>query len=403
MRIGIIREGRIPPDKRVPFTPEQCYIINHNFHNLEVVVQPSLVRCYSDREYEDRGIQMQENMSDCDVLMGIKEVPVNDLLLGKTYFFFSHTIKKQPHNQELLREIIRKKIQLIDYETLNDTSGNRLIGFGRFAGLVGACNGLRAYGLRHGLFSLRPAWSCGSLAELKKELHALRLPGIKIVVTGTGRAGSGAMELLEESGIRKISVPEYLFTPLPDHPVVVQLDPDEYNLHREGVPFRMEHFIQHPGEYVSNFSRFLRCTDLLISAAFWDPRAPLLFTTEEIRAPDFRIKVIADITCDINGSVPTTRRVSTIEEPFFDYNPDTGLEESAFSGAKNITVMAVDNLPCEVPRDASMHFGNALIEKIIPALDGHDPGGILDRATIARNGKLTGRYAYLQDFLDNYA
>lgn len=400
MKIGIIREGRIPPDRRVPFTPEQCRNINDTFPGLEIVVQPSAIRCFPDQEYREQGIKLQNDLMDCDLLMGIKEVPVGDLLPGKTYFFFSHTIKKQPHNRELLREIVRKKIQLLDYETLTDPSGNRLIGFGRFAGLVGAYNGLRAYGLRHGLFSLKPAWSCASLDEMKEQLYGLNIPGIKILVTGTGRAGTGVMELLEGLGIKKASVQEFLNTPFADHPLVTQVDPDEYSLHREGIPFRMENFCQHPGDYVSNFSRFLPHTDLLICAAFWDPRAPQLFTKEQTEAPDFRISVIADITCDIRGSVPTTLRSSDIQAPFYDYNPETDLEEVPFSGAKNITVMAVDNLPCEVPRDASVHFGQTLMEHVLPAMAGNDPEGILERATITRQGALTCRYAYLQDFLD---
>jgi saccharopine dehydrogenase (NAD+, L-lysine forming) len=400
MKIGIIREGRIPVDKRVPFTPGQCRKINNTFPDLEVVVQPSPVRCFTDSDYIKAGIKLRDDFSDCDVLMGIKKVPLHELVPGKIYFFFSHTIKKQSYSRELLREIIRKGIQLVDYEALTDHSGQRIIGFGRFAGLVGAYNAWRAFGLRNNLFNLKPAWSCSSLDDMKEQITAVSLPEIKIAVTGGGRVGSGVMELLSELGIRRTTPGEFLSVKNPGEPVVVQLNPGDYNLHKAGSPFNLSHFFQYPEEYKGNFGRFLPHTDLLISAAYWDPIAPVLFSLDDIKLPDFRIAVIADITCDIGGSIPTTIRASSIMNPFYDFNPETNAEEAPFSGGKNITVMAVDNLPCEVPRDSSFDFGNSLIEKVLPCLTGDDPDKIIERATITRNGTLTEKYAYLQDFLD---
>jgi saccharopine dehydrogenase (NAD+, L-lysine-forming) len=400
MKIGIIREGRIPPDKRVPFTPEQCCFIHKTFPDLEVVVQPSPVRCFTDKEYAEAGIKLQESLADCDVLMGIKKVTLHELIPHKTYFLFSHTVKKQIHNRELLREIIQKGIQLVDYELLTDLSGQRIIGFGRFAGLVGAYNALRAFGLRNNLFTIIPAWSCPSLAVMKEQISSVPLPEIRIAVTGGGRVGSGVMELLDELGIRRTEPDEFLQTGNPGEPVVVQLNPDDYNRHKAGMPFSLNHFFQCPEEYESNFRRFLPHTDLLISAAYWDPKAPVLFSLDDVRQPEFRISVIADITCDIGGSLPTTMKASTIENPFYDYNPETNAEEEPFSGEKNITVMAVDNLPCEIPMDSSNDFGNNLIEKVLPCLTGNDPDRIIERASISRNGSLTKKYAWLQDFID---
>jgi saccharopine dehydrogenase (NAD+, L-lysine forming) len=400
MKIGIIREGRIPPDKRVPFTPEQCCIIHKSFPDLEVVVQPSPVRCFTDKEYAEAGIKLQESLADCDILMGIKKVSLHDLIPQKTYFFFSHTVKKQIHNRELLREIIRNGIQLIDYELLTDISGQRIIGFGRFAGLVGAYNALRAYGLRTNFFHIKPAWSCSSLAAMKEQISSVQLPEIRIAITGTGRVGSGVMELLDELGLRRIKPDEFLDMAYPGEPVVVQLNPDDYNLRKDGIPFNLNHFFQFPGEYIGNFGKFLPHTDLLISAAYWDPKAPVLFSPDDVRQPEFRISVIADISCDIGGSCPTTLRASTIENPFYDYNPVTNAEEEPFTGEKNITVMAVDNLPCEIPQDSSCDFGNNLIEKVLPCLAGNDPDRIIERASITRHGALTEKYAWLQDFLD---
>jgi hypothetical protein len=276
-----------------------------------------------------------------------------------------------------------------------------LIGFGRFAGLVGAYNALRAYGIKNNLFQIKPAWSCPSLTAMKEQIAVIPLPQIKIAVTGGGRVGSGVMELMDELGIRHSNPEEFLQTGNPGEPVVVQLNPGDYNLHKAGMPFNLNHFFQNPQEYESSFGRFLPYTDLLISAAYWDPKAPVLFSLNDIRLPDCRISVIADITCDIGGSIPTTIRAATIENPYYDFNPETNTEEEPFSDRKNITVMAVDNLPCEVPWDSSFDFGNSLIEKILPCLTGDDPDEIIERASVTRNGSLTEKYAWLQDFLED--
>ena len=400
MRIGIIREGKAPPDKRVPFTPDQCRFINDNMEGLEVVVQPSEIRCFSNEEYIGQGIRVQEDLSDCDVLMGVKEVPVADLLPGKIYFFFSHTIKKQPYNRKLLQEILKRKIQLVDYEVLTDRHGMRIIGFGRFAGLVGAYNGFRAWGLRNGLFDVKPAWLCHNMDEMVQQLQQVKLPAIRIAVTGGGRVAGGVLELFDGLGIRRLNVEEYLSGAGNQNPVYVQLNPGDYNQHKLGLPFDLLHFYNHPADYVGTFGRYIPHTDLLIAAAYWDPKAPVLFTLADTRKNNFRISVIADITCDIDGSVPTTRKASTIDEPFYDFDPVTGEIKAPFSSKNHISVMAVDNLPCELPKDASYDFGKNLIEKLLPYLTGDDPDRIIERATIAKNGSLTDRFEYLKDFVE---
>lgn len=400
MKIGIIREGKAPPDKRVPFTPKQCKHIIDHMPGTEMVVQPSPIRCFTDEEYRKLGIPVQEDLSNCDVLMGVKEVPLKELIPGKTYFFFSHTIKKQPHNRKLLQEVIRKGIRLVDYEVLTDRSGMRIIGFGRFAGVVGAYNGLRAWGLRHRLWSLKPAWQCRNMEELTAELSNVSLPPLRIAVTGGGRVAGGVMELLNAAGIPQLAPDEYLSGEKSHLPVFVRLDPGDYNEHKEGQPFDLLHFFNHPGEYIGTFRRFLPQTDLLIGAAFWDPKAPVLFSPEDTRRPDFRVKIIADITCDIDGSIPTTRRSSTIDDPYYDIHPHSFEIKEPFSGDDHISVMAVDNLPCELPVDASHDFGKNLTEKVLPGLLGDDPDQIIERASITRNGRLTKKFAYLQEFAD---
>ena len=400
MKLGILREGKLPPDKRVPFSPRQCKEIIKRFPDTEVFVQSSKIRCFSDQEYRDAGIQVVENLDHCEVLMGVKEVPVDDLIPNKTYFFFSHTIKKQVYNRKLLQTIVRNNIRLIDYEVLTGTNGMRIIGFGRFAGLVGAYNGLLTFGKRNKLFDLKPAHLCDDLSEMKKNVKDLKLPPVKIVVTGDGRVANGALELLGEIPVGQVSVEEYLNTKSLEEVVFAQLHPGDYNKHRTDKEFELLHFFNHPEEYAGNFLRFCSQTDLLIAAAFWDPKAPVLFSSEDMKNEDFRIKVIADITCDIDGSVPSTKMASSIEDPVYDYNPQTGELQKAFSSEKNITVMAVDNLPCELPKDASIDFGKNLIEKVLPHLVGDDTDGIIQRASITENGKLTERFEYLRDYLD---
>lgn len=399
MKIGILREGKVPPDKRVPLTPKQCKSLINIYPKLRIVVQPSPIRCFTDKEYTDLGISLQEDLSDCQVLLGVKEVPKDLLIPGKTYLFFSHTIKKQPYNRQLLQTILQKEIRLVDYELLTDKEGMRLIGFGRYAGLVGSYNGLRTYGKRNSLFDLKPAHLCEDLNELRKEIKDITLPPICIAVTGTGRVASGVVEIMEDAGITRVSVDEYLNQDSFEEAVYVQLAPGDYNRHKEGMPFDLMHFFNHPHEYEGHFRRFCNKTDLLISAAFWDPKAPVLFDREDMRRDDFRIQVIADITCDIEGSIPSTLRASTIESPFYDYNPSSGKEEPAFSDAKNVSVMAVDNLPCELPKDASRDFGNRLMNRILPNVIGPDRNQIIERATIAEDGVLTQRFQYLSDYV----
>ena len=396
MKIGILREGKTPPDKRVPFTPEQCVMINNNFTNIQIVVQPSPIRCYSDAEYLAKGIIIQENLADCDVLIGVKEVPVEQLIENKKYLFFSHTIKKQPHNQKLIKALLAKKIQMIDYETLTDELNNRIIGFGHYAGIVGTYNGLRGYGRKYNLFGIKPANKCKDKAELREELKKVNLSNIKIIVTGNGRVANGAIELLGMLGIRRITPFEFTHFSFRE-PTYVQLHSSNFNEPIDGAAWSTDNFYKHPDLFRSTFTKFTKYCDLLLHCSFWNPKAPILFSKKDMRSPEFRTSVIADITCDINGSIPSTMKASTIEEPFYGYNPITEQIEEPFSNS-TITVMAVDNLPCELPRDASEDFGRDLIEKVLPSLLEIDKEGIIDRASITKSGKLTSNYEYLSDY-----
>jgi saccharopine dehydrogenase (NAD+, L-lysine forming) len=399
IKIGLIREGKIPPDKRVAFTPLQTEEIEQRFLHVKVVCQQSEVRCFKDYEYKELDIEIVSDVSDCDILMGIKEVPIPNLIAEKTYLFFSHTLKKQPYNRKLLQEVLKKKIRLIDYETLKDNQGNRLVAFGRFAGIVGAYNGLWAYGQRHHLFTLRRAFECFDVNDLKLELRKVKLPAIKIVLTGAGRVGKGAMETLDTAGIRKVNATDFL-TQTFNEPVYAQLSSADYHTRIKAGHFNREEFHQHPEGYQSNFSAFTKVADVLLAGAFWNPSAPKLFTQEDMIAKDFKMQIIADITCDINGSIPSTKKASTIVDPLYDYDPKADAVLPPLSNQKNITVMAVDNLPCELPRSASEEFGRDLIDRILKPLLVEDTEGIIARATMAKDGKLTKRFSYLQDYVD---
>ncbi|MCO5725927.1 NAD(P)-dependent oxidoreductase [Robiginitalea marina] len=401
MKFGLIRERKTPPDHRVVLSPATCQKVVAKFPQAEIAAEASPIRVFTDSEYREAGIPVVEDMGECDVLLGVKEVPVSALIPNKKYFFFSHTIKKQPYNRELLRAILEHRIELYDHEVLTNPRGQRLVAFGRYAGIVGAYNGFRAYGLKTGDYSLPKASTLTDQEALLKELNTLDLPPIKILLTGKGRVGSGAREMLDGMGLERVSVADYLHRGF-DHPVYCQIDASHYNKRKDGVRGSREDFIAHPEAYQSDFFRFARVTDLFIAGHFYGEGAPYLFTREDARHPDFRIRVVADISCDIDGPVATTLRASTIADPVYGYDPVTE-KETDFKHPNAIAVMAVDNLPAELPRDASEGFGEAFYRHVIPAFFDGDSEGILERARMTCDGKLTPRYAYLQDYVDGKA
>ena len=401
LTIGIIKEGKVPIDRRVPLTPTQVKSILDLNPSVEIKCQRSSIRCFKDEEYAEAGALLVDDVSDCEIILGVKEVPLDMLADGKTHFFFSHTIKKQEYNRHLLQTIMQKKIRLIDWECLTNKNGKRLIAFGRYAGIVGAYNGILTYGKRYNLFHLRPAHTCYDLDDLKTEFKKVDLPKIKILLTGGGRVSKGSMEVLDGMKIRKVSPAEFL-TENFNEAVYTQLNTRDYNKRKAGGIFDRDEFYADPTKYESNFLPYARKADLLIAGAFWDPRAPVLFHKEDISSNDFKIHVIADITCDIEGSIPSTKQPSTIEDPVYDYNPNNDRVEEAFTDEGNITVMAVDNLPCELPRNASEDFGKEFMSHILPSLLGEDKDSIIERATITSGGILTEKFAYLQDYVDGH-
>ncbi|HTA84466.1 MAG TPA: NAD(P)-dependent oxidoreductase [Bacteroidia bacterium] len=396
IKLGILREEKKPPEKRVAFTPLQCTELMRAHPGLEIYVQKYASRCYTDAEYESFGLPLVDDLSHCDILMGLKEMPVDKLIPGKKYFMFSHTMKKQPYNAKLLKGMLAKNVQLMDYECLTDKEHNRIIGFGRYAGIIGAYNGILGYGKRYNLFDIKPANQCRDRKELEAELGRVRLPNMKILVTGGGRVANGVIETLGMLKIRKVTPYEFLHCSYRE-PVYCQLHSKDYYRPKDGSSWSTADFYSHPEKYVSTFLAFTKECDLLMTAHYWDIKAPVLFTKDQMKLPDFHISVIADITCDINGSVPSTLKASTIAEPFYGYNQLTEQLDIPFN-KNTITIMAVDNLPCELPREASEDFGKELIDRVMPSVFGEDTEGIIERATICKDGKLTPHFAYLSDY-----
>lgn len=398
MKIGIIREGKTPPDSRVPLTPKQCKLISQEYH-LPIVVEPSPVRSYTDEEYQKQGIEMSEEMQTCDLLMGVKEVPVKQLIPGKTYCFFSHTIKKQTYNRKLLQSILEKKIRLIDYEVLTNQKGQRVIAFGRFAGMVGAHNALYTYAQRTGDFQMKRMKDHHDYAEAKQHYKKIKFPAVKIVLTGTGRVGRGAAAVLKDMGIQEVAPEDFLKHNYKEA-VFTQLRLGYYVGRPDGKAFPPKEFYEHPDRFVSVFQPFTKAADIMINGIYWDNRAPAFFTTKQMCEEDFRIRVIADVTCDIApvSSIPSTLRASTIEAPIFGYNPFTE-SETAPHQEHTIDMMTVDNLPSELPRDASKAFGQQFIEFVLPEFLKPEISDMLKRATIAVDGQLGPHFQYLKEYV----
>lgn len=399
MKVGIIREEKNPPDSRVPLTPEQCQYLIQNNEDLEIVIQSSDKRCFSDAEYQEKNIPVVEDVSNCDILLGVKEVPINSLIANKTYLFFSHTHKKQPYNRKLLQTILQKNIRLIDYECLCDTQGKRVIAFGHWAGVVGAHNAILAWGKRQQTFDLKPMHQCHDFAEAKTYYNNLSLPNFKIVITGDGRVSNGAATVLNLMNIQKVSPQDFLNQEF-SYPVYTQLSVKDMYAKKEENIFDESNYYEHPEQYYSIFEPYTKVSNIMINGIYWEKKVPIFFTKKDMKKDNFKIEVIADVTCDIapDASIPCTIRPSTISNPIYGYDPNLETETKPFQ-PHSIDIMAVDNLPNELPRDASEDFGNQLIKRVWDELKKIDSQMIND-ATIAINGQLNKPYEYLQDFVN---
>ncbi|MEC4114615.1 NAD(P)-dependent oxidoreductase [Myroides pelagicus] len=400
MKIGIIKERKSPPDRRVVLCPKTASKALSAFNQLSIKIEPSDIRVFPDEDYTKEGLELSSDLTDCNLLIGVKEVPVDSLIPNKTYIFFSHTIKKQVHNRKILQACIEKNITLMDHETLVDQNNKRIIGFGRYAGIVGAYNTLRAFGLKYELFSLAKAETLQHKEDLVYRLKKQFFPPIKIVVTGTGKVAKGIMEILDGMKMKKVSA-EHFLTQKYDRPVYTQIGVTDYYKRIDGSEAVKEDVYQHPELFESDFEKYSRVADILITGHFFEKGAPKILTKEMLNSPKNQLKVIGDVSCDVDqGPIASTLRASTVAEPFYGYHPGKG-EEVEYDHPAAITVMAIDNLPCELPKDASEGFGELFIEQVLPAFFNGDKDKILQKSTIVKDGKLTDRFGHLQDFVDN--
>jgi alanine dehydrogenase len=398
MKFAIIKERKNPPDRRVVFSPQKLREFQTKFPKAEIVVESSDIRIFSDEAYKKAGFKVKKDISNAAVLIGVKEVPIDALIPNKRYFFFSHTIKKQPYNRKLLQAILDKNIELYDHEVITQENGARLIGFGRYAGIVGAYNGFRALGLKNEIFNLPKAEDLGGFEDLVSELKKVKIPNIKICLTGSGKVANGAKEILDAINIKRVEVNAFLSEEFTE-PVFCMIDVLDYNKRKDEKVIDNYDFFNNPKAYTSNFMRFAKVTNYFIAGHFFGDGSPYLFTREDAKSKDFNIKIVADVSCDIDGPVASTIRASTIADPIYGYNPQTE-KEVDFKDKNAIVVMAVDNLPCELPKDASEGFGDLFLEHVIPSFYNNDKNGILARAKMTENGKLTQRFSYLQDYLE---
>ncbi len=400
MKIGIIKETKTPVDNRVALAPQQVAALNAKYPHHEIVVQRSSIRAFDDEAYLKAGVKLVDDMNDCDVLFGIKEAKAETLIPGKHYIFFGHIAKMQAYNRPLLQTFIEKKITFSDYEYLVDDEGKRVCAFGWWAGVVGVYYTLRGYGLRTGEFNLPKPDLKFTLEQLISTLKSIKLPAIKLLVTGGGRVSQGAQHVLNSIGATLLDDETYMKTETVDTLTYAVADADRLVKRADGSEFSFPHFMAHPEEYVSDFMRWATTTDALICGHFWGPKAPVYLTADDLKRGDMRIKMIGDVTCDIMGSIKSTLRSSTHDAPYYDYNPATCAEEPCFSSPANITVMAVDTCPNALPMDTSAYFGEMLTQHVFEPLMQGTTSDVMKRSTILKDGKLTERFAYLQDFAD---
>jgi len=406
--LAVLAEARID-ENRTPFSPTQISNLLNKFSNLKIIIQPSKRRCFEDKDYLKAGAQITDNLSSVDIIFGIKEVDISTLIKDKTYLFFSHTSKVRQHigqvikdkaiiyKKELLKEVIKKNITLIDYENIRDSSGKgyRYLGFGRFAGIIGAYNTLNLYLKLNNKQQLPRAFEINNYEQVKNIISKQNFNKLKILLTGSGRASKGAIELLKHANIRQVSINDYLNNKY-DEAVFCNISAKNHIERKDGKDSSYQDFILNPHEYNSKVKNYLFDTDMFIACHYWDPKFPKLFSSKQINEIK-NLKIIGDITCDINGSVPTTIRSTSISKPYYSINTDSMKEIEL--GNKGIAVMAVDNLPSELPRDASEEFGSSVISEVLPYLIDKDDGRI-NRATTASNGKFCENFTYLNDFIN---
>jgi alanine dehydrogenase len=434
LKIGIRREDKNPLEVRVPIIPEDVRRLVHD-GSIPVVLEASPGRVLPDREFIAAGATVRADLADCPLVLGIKEIPVHKLEPEKTYIFFAHVIKGQPHNMPMLRRLMELGCQLIDYECIVDDRGRRLVFFGRFAGLAGMIDTLWALGRRlavEGVSTpfarLQQALRYSDLDQAKAAVaevgHAIRahgLPrGLRPLVcgfAGYGNVSRGAQEIYDLLPVEPIApeqLPDLTGDPDPPGDRVFKVVFQEEHLVSPIDPngrFELHDYYQHPEKYRSRFSPWVEHLTLLVNCIFWTPKYPKLVTKTDLKSwysggAQPRLRVVGDISCDVNGSMECNVRVSDPANPVYVYDP---FRDEAIDGVEGTgpVVLAVEMLPAELPADASREFSRALMP-FVPALaradysvpfDRCDLPPEIKRAVIVYHGKLTERYRYLEEFL----
>jgi alanine dehydrogenase len=403
MKIGLIKETKVPEDNRVALSPEQAARLNREYLDSEIVVQSSDLRAFSDEEYHQAGVKVVDDLSDCDVLFGIKETQIDTMIPGKHYFFFGHIAKQQAYNRPLLQAMLAKGLTFSDYEYLVDENDERVCAFGWWAGVVGVYYTLRGYNLKMGHDSLPKPDRKFTLSQMRTILTTSQLPKLKILITGNGRVAQGATYMMRECRAQELTFEEFMGDEPVDCLSFYRASVHELVKRKDGKSFDRKDFKDNPEAYESDFIKFAKHTDIFISCHYWDPKAPVYLEKEDYEKYHLPIKMIGDVTCDINGSIKSTTRSTTHDDPYFDFNPVTCNEEEPFSSPENITVMAVDTCPNALAIDASKYFGDMLIEYVFkPLLSGEvEQSDVIRKATIVRDGELTDKYSYLNVFAGN--
>ena len=426
-RIGVRREDMYHWERRVPLIPDHLSELSAEFR-LNFTVQSSDKRAFSDVEYRGAGVDVAESLSDCPIVIGLKEIPVPVIEEGKTYVFFSHTIKGQPANMPMLQRCLDLGCTVIDYERIVDDDGRRLIFFGNYAGLAGAIDTLWTLGRRLAwegivtpLAEIRQASMYANLAEAKaaikqvgEEIASRGLPGgispLVIGIVGYGNVSKGAQEILDLLPVEEIRAADLLDASDAVRAPIVKVvfrEEDTALPLVEGKRFDLREYYAHPERYRAGFDRHLPYLHALINCIYWGPKHPRLVTVETIRSlyaeGQPALRVIGDISCDVDGSIETTVKSTEPDDPVYVYDPEIGSTRSGVEGTGPV-MMAVGILPSELPREASIYF-SGILKRFVPAIAAADytvdfsalqlPQE-LKRAVICHHGELTPDYRYLE-------
>lgn len=425
--IGIRKEDKNVWERRVPLIPGHVKKLKSEF-DITTLVEPFERRTFTDNEYKEAGAEVTPDYNDAPVIFAVKEIPIKLLQKDKTYIFFSHTIKGQDYNMPLLKKIMDLGCTLIDYETMTDENGRRVVFFGKYAGYAGMIDTLHGLGKRLNLsgietpfLQIKPAYEYRDIEEAKQHVkqvsEEIKEKGLPTEVSplvfgfaGYGNVYKGAAEVFDLLPFEEVT-PEELSDMDEESGKIVKVVFKEKDMvkHKDGNPFELQDYYSNPENYVSAFSKYLDNIDVLINAIYWDDRYPVFVTKKYLKEnkDNLKLKVIGDITCDIDGAIEITYKSTPSDNPAFVYNPATDKYTDGYAG-KGVVNIAVDNLPAELPRDASTGFSNALnvfVPGIVNAdMDksfedaGYDP--VIKRAVIVYKGKLTPDYQYLEEYLD---